>query len=105
MGGGSHVGVGLIHIGQPDFFSIQAGILGGFRLQRTDESWLLHEAPWLFLKTEICSKRVPVQLAELLQTAPPVLPRWFLRVETERGHICDFMSPRLRAEEASYFSA
>lgn len=75
------------------------------RLQRTDESWLLHEAPWLFLKTEICSKRVPVQLAELLQTAPPVLPRWFLRVETERGHICDFMSPRLRAEEASYFSA
>lgn len=74
------------------------------RLQRTDESWLPHEEPWLFLKTEICSKRVPVQLAELLQTAPPVLPRWFLRVETERGHICDFMSPRLRAEEASYFS-
>lgn len=27
-GGISHVGVGLIHIGQPNFFSIQAGILG-----------------------------------------------------------------------------
>ena len=75
--------------------------------QRTDESWLLHEEPWLFLKTEICSKRVPVQLAELLQTALPVSVwhRWFFRVETERGHICDFLSPSLRAGEASYFSA
>lgn len=27
-GGISHAGVGLIHIGQPNFFSIQAGILG-----------------------------------------------------------------------------